>query len=102
MEEGEPRTGECAFGPSAPGGPRDVGWAGLGHPPEADTSVGMMAGAAGMWKGLSSSEFVFAFLRFFGCISFGNFVFWDYGVLPELGIHGKVDLYLRGEEGLKC
>jgi len=32
--------------------------------------------------------------------SFGNFVFWDYAVLPELGIHGKADLYLNGEDGL--
>jgi hypothetical protein len=27
-------------------------------------------------------------------------VFWDYGVLPEVGIHGKADLYLHGEDGL--
>jgi hypothetical protein len=37
--------------------------------------------------------------RAFGCISFGNFVFWDYGVVPELDIDVKVDLYLIGEGG---
>jgi hypothetical protein len=35
-----------------------------------------------------------------GLSSFGNFVFWDYGVTLELGIDGKADLYLRGEDGL--
>jgi hypothetical protein len=32
--------------------------------------------------------------------SFGNFVFWDYGVIPELHITGDADLYLHGEDSL--
>jgi hypothetical protein len=38
----------------------------------------------------------------FGGISFGNFVFWDYGVILEREINCNADLYLYGEDSLQC
>jgi hypothetical protein len=48
----------------------------------------MMAGAAGIGKAQMAVS------------SFGNCVFWDYGLIPEFDINGGVDLYLCGNDGL--